>query len=97
MGDQGQGGGGSGVGLGGGSSLVMRDYRKGNWTVSETMVLIEAKRMDEERRTKRGGGNKPAELEKIGHMVQIDRKVASANVVKNYFIGKTTIKKSIES
>ncbi|CAL1402364.1 unnamed protein product [Linum trigynum] len=59
MADQGGGGGGSGVGVGG-----MRDYRKGNWTVSETMVLIEAKRMDEERRTKRGGGSgsKPAEL-----------------------------------
>lgn len=28
----------------------MRDYRKGNWTVSETMILIEAKKMDEERR-----------------------------------------------
>lgn len=29
---------------------VMRDYRKGNWTVTETMVLIEAKKMDDERR-----------------------------------------------
>ncbi|XP_015882925.3 uncharacterized protein LOC107418735 isoform X1 [Ziziphus jujuba] len=29
---------------------VMRDYRKGNWTVSETMILIEAKKMDDERR-----------------------------------------------
>ncbi|KAI4370306.1 hypothetical protein MLD38_018669 [Melastoma candidum] len=29
----------------------MRDYRKGNWMVSETMVLIEAKKMDDERRT----------------------------------------------
>jgi len=28
----------------------MRDYRKGNWTVQETMILIEAKRMDDERR-----------------------------------------------
>ncbi|KAM7271082.1 hypothetical protein ACFE04_030296 [Oxalis oulophora] len=28
----------------------MRDYRKGNWTIGETMVLIEAKRMDDERR-----------------------------------------------
>ncbi|MQM07816.1 hypothetical protein Taro_040661 [Colocasia esculenta] len=35
---------------------VAREYRKGNWTLQETMVLIEAKRMDKERRTKRGGG-----------------------------------------
>lgn len=27
-----------------------REYRKGNWTVEETMVLIEAKKMDDERR-----------------------------------------------
>ncbi|EEF46587.1 trihelix transcription factor GTL1 isoform X2 [Ricinus communis] len=49
----------------GGNSLI-RDYRKGNWTVSETMVLIEAKRMDDERRMKRSsdseGRSKPAEL-----------------------------------
>ncbi|GAB2220341.1 hypothetical protein Droror1_Dr00007986 [Drosera rotundifolia] len=32
-------------------NIVMRDYRKGNWTLQETMVLIEAKRMDDERRT----------------------------------------------
>ncbi|XP_038708204.1 uncharacterized protein LOC120003323 isoform X2 [Tripterygium wilfordii] len=53
-------------------SSVMRDYRKGNWTVSETMVLIEAKKMDDERRMKRSTGessseggrssNKPTEL-----------------------------------
>ena len=35
------------------STTVMRDYRKGNWTVSETMILIEAKKMDDERRMKR--------------------------------------------
>ncbi|KAF3450158.1 hypothetical protein FNV43_RR06238 [Rhamnella rubrinervis] len=35
------------------SSTVMRDYRKGNWTVGETMILIEAKKMDDERRMKR--------------------------------------------
>lgn len=45
----------------------MTEYRKGNWTVSETMVLIEAKRMEEERRMKRVGDvgegrNKRAEL-----------------------------------
>ncbi|CAL1361003.1 unnamed protein product [Linum trigynum] len=52
-------------GGGGGGSVMIRDYRKGNWTVTETMVLIEAKRMDEERRTKRigaSGNSKPAEL-----------------------------------
>ncbi|CAI9782222.1 unnamed protein product [Fraxinus pennsylvanica] len=27
-----------------------REYRKGNWTIEETMVLIEAKKMDDERR-----------------------------------------------
>ena len=35
---------------------LMRDYRKGNWTVSETMILIEAKKMDDERRMKRSSG-----------------------------------------
>ncbi|CAL5346522.1 unnamed protein product [Camellia sinensis] len=49
----------------GGNSLL-RDYRKGNWTVQETMVLIEAKKMDDERRMKRveesEGRSKPAEL-----------------------------------
>ncbi|KAF5738262.1 hypothetical protein HS088_TW13G01158 [Tripterygium wilfordii] len=43
------------------SSSVMRDYRKGNWTVSETMVLIEAKKMDDERRMKRSTGESSAE------------------------------------
>ncbi|KAK3188898.1 hypothetical protein Dsin_028459 [Dipteronia sinensis] len=49
--------------------IVMREYRKGNWTVGETMVLIEAKQMDDERRMKRSSGEstsegrtKPAEL-----------------------------------
>lgn len=37
----------------GGGEMVMREYRKGNWTVSETLVLIEAKKMDEERRVRR--------------------------------------------
>ncbi|KAA8544762.1 hypothetical protein F0562_019534 [Nyssa sinensis] len=49
----------------GGNSLL-RDYRKGNWTIQETMVLIEAKKMDDERRMKRHGESegrsKPAEL-----------------------------------
>ncbi|XVF25357.1 hypothetical protein REPUB_Repub13aG0206000 [Reevesia pubescens] len=39
----------------GGNSNVMREYRKGNWTVNETMVLIEAKKMDDERRMKKSG------------------------------------------
>ncbi|XP_072957836.1 uncharacterized protein [Typha angustifolia] len=30
-----------------------REYRKGNWSLNETMVLIEAKKMDSERRMKR--------------------------------------------
>lgn len=51
---------------GGGHNNVLREYRKGNWTVQETMVLIEAKRMDDERRTRRQGESgergKPAEL-----------------------------------
>lgn len=52
----------------GGGGTGMREYRKGNWTVSETMVLIEAKQMDDERRMKRSSGEssesrgKPAEL-----------------------------------
>lgn len=48
-----------------GGNIVIRDYRKGNWTLSETMVLIEAKRMDDERRMKSSdseGRSKPAEL-----------------------------------
>ncbi|EFJ37725.1 hypothetical protein SELMODRAFT_73941 [Selaginella moellendorffii] len=38
---------------GGGGS---REYRKGNWTLQETMILIQAKKMDDERRLK--GGDK---------------------------------------
>ncbi|XP_043710302.1 trihelix transcription factor ASR3-like [Telopea speciosissima] len=38
-----------------GKSGGVRDYRKGNWTVHETSVLIAAKRVDEERRMKRSG------------------------------------------
>ncbi|CAI9090468.1 OLC1v1025245C1 [Oldenlandia corymbosa var. corymbosa] len=46
----------------GGGNVVMRDYRKGNWTLQETMVLIEAKRMDDERRLRRqAGGENSAE------------------------------------
>ncbi|CAK9151499.1 unnamed protein product [Ilex paraguariensis] len=49
-----------------GDNNVLRDYRKGNWAIQETMVLIEAKKMDDERRMKRQedshGRAKPAEL-----------------------------------
>ncbi|XP_075504091.1 uncharacterized protein LOC142541440 [Primulina tabacum] len=49
----------------GGTNNVLRDYRKGNWTLQETMVLIEAKKVDDERRMKRLGDSgergKPAE------------------------------------
>ncbi|KAL6546244.1 hypothetical protein OROMI_021965 [Orobanche minor] len=45
---------------------MLRDYRKGNWNLQETMVLIEAKKMDDERRMRRLGEinerGKPAEL-----------------------------------
>ncbi|KAL8507393.1 hypothetical protein ACS0TY_018079 [Phlomoides rotata] len=50
----------------GGNTVEVRDYRKGNWTIEETMILIEAKKMDDERRMKRlgdgGERGKPAEL-----------------------------------
>ncbi|KAL4387738.1 hypothetical protein GQ457_09G004320 [Hibiscus cannabinus] len=50
----------------GGGAVVTREYRKGNWTLNETMVLIEAKEMDYERRMKRSndgeGRGKPTEL-----------------------------------
>lgn len=39
----------------------MREYRKGNWTLNETMVLIEAKKMDDERRMRRSIGLPPPE------------------------------------
>ncbi|KAF8398814.1 hypothetical protein HHK36_014674 [Tetracentron sinense] len=34
------------------SSSLVREYRKGNWTLHETLVLITAKKMDDERRIK---------------------------------------------
>ncbi|XP_073057514.1 uncharacterized protein [Primulina eburnea] len=43
-----------------GKDILGRDYRKGNWTIQETMVLIEAKKMDDERRMKRSGGDQRA-------------------------------------
>ncbi|PKU87767.1 hypothetical protein MA16_Dca019004 [Dendrobium catenatum] len=36
------------------SSVLSREYRKGNWTVQETLILITAKRLDDDRRS-RGG------------------------------------------
>ncbi|XP_073106086.1 uncharacterized protein [Elaeis guineensis] len=37
------------------SAALARDYRKGNWTLHETLILITAKRLDDERRA--GGGS----------------------------------------
>ncbi|KAF9624740.1 hypothetical protein IFM89_013278 [Coptis chinensis] len=34
------------------STSLIREYRKGNWTLHETIVLITAKKLDDERRTK---------------------------------------------
>lgn len=51
------------------SSSIMREYRKGNWTVSETMILIEAKKMDDERRMKRSTGGTDSE----GSMIRINK------------------------
>ncbi|XP_020868800.1 E1A-binding protein p400 isoform X1 [Arabidopsis lyrata subsp. lyrata] len=42
-----------------GGLVMMREYRKGNWTLNETMVLIEAKKMDDERRMRRSIGLPP--------------------------------------
>ncbi|XP_006294493.2 uncharacterized protein LOC17889985 [Capsella rubella] len=51
----------------GGAEKVTREFRKGNWTVNETLVLIEAKKMEEERRMRRSekkpeNKNKSSEL-----------------------------------
>ncbi|KAF3945497.1 hypothetical protein CMV_028132 [Castanea mollissima] len=34
------------------SSTLLREHRKGNWTIQETLILITAKKLDEERRVK---------------------------------------------
>lgn len=34
------------------SPVIYREYRKGNWTLEETLVLITAKRLDDQRRSK---------------------------------------------
>nr|BAV78575.1 truncated trihelix-type transcription factor [Oryza glaberrima]BAV78585.1 truncated trihelix-type transcription factor [Oryza glaberrima] len=38
------------------SGSAPRDYRKGNWTLHETLILITAKRLDDDRRAGVGGG-----------------------------------------
>ncbi|KAK9156267.1 hypothetical protein Sjap_003747 [Stephania japonica] len=55
------------------TSTSMREYRKGNWTVHETMVLIEAKRMDEERRMKRSSSSGGGESSEGGNVVMRSR------------------------
>ncbi|PKA59425.1 hypothetical protein AXF42_Ash019579 [Apostasia shenzhenica] len=35
--------------------LTTREYRKGNWTIQETLLLITAKRLDDDRRTRAAG------------------------------------------
>lgn len=34
------------------STSIVREYRKGNWTLQETLILIQAKKLDDERRIK---------------------------------------------
>lgn len=41
------------------SSSPMREYRKGNWTIPETLILITAKKLDEERRTTKPSSSFP--------------------------------------
>ncbi|KAJ8631267.1 hypothetical protein MRB53_024590 [Persea americana] len=53
--------------VGGTEGEGVREYRKGNWTLNETLVLITAKKMDDERRMKKESGGegrstRPAEL-----------------------------------
>ncbi|MBA0580891.1 hypothetical protein Gorai_023091, partial [Gossypium raimondii] len=46
------------------TSAPNREYRKGNWTIQETLTLITAKRLDDERRAKpsTSSPSKPGEL-----------------------------------
>ncbi|KAK8935962.1 hypothetical protein KSP39_PZI012923 [Platanthera zijinensis] len=53
------------------SALITRDYRKGNWTLQETLILITAKHLDDDRRARASSpsaaaasssGHRPAEL-----------------------------------
>ncbi|XP_022986588.1 trihelix transcription factor ASR3-like [Cucurbita maxima] len=46
------------------STVIVREYRKGNWSLQETMILITAKKLDEERRNKaeQGTARKGSEL-----------------------------------
>ncbi|XP_038893036.1 uncharacterized protein LOC120081925 [Benincasa hispida] len=43
------------------STVIVREYRKGNWTLQETMILITAKKLDDERRNKANLGPAPAD------------------------------------
>ncbi|KAJ9152958.1 hypothetical protein P3X46_026460 [Hevea brasiliensis] len=46
------------------TSITNREYRKGNWTIQETLTLITAKKLDDERRSKASvpSTSKPGEL-----------------------------------
>ncbi|KAM6575203.1 hypothetical protein CsatA_023530 [Cannabis sativa] len=58
------------------TTTLIRDYRKGNWTVSETMILIEAKKMDDERRMKRISGNDNEQARSSGSTTPTSNKPA---------------------
>uniref|UniRef100_A0A803QHW7 Myb-like domain-containing protein n=1 Tax=Cannabis sativa TaxID=3483 RepID=A0A803QHW7_CANSA len=58
------------------TTTLIRDYRKGNWTVSETMILIEAKKMDDERRMKRISGNDNEQARNSGSTTPTSNKPA---------------------
>ncbi|XP_028776686.1 trihelix transcription factor ASR3-like [Neltuma alba] len=47
------------------NTSLIREYRKGNWTIQETLILITAKKLDDERRL-RSSGSTPQEPSKPG-------------------------------
>ncbi|XXG72238.1 hypothetical protein AAC387_Pa07g1382 [Persea americana] len=60
--------------VGGVEGESVKEYRKGNWTLNETLVLITAKKMDDERRMKKENGGegrstRPVELEMGGGLL----------------------------
>ncbi|KAM4101394.1 hypothetical protein ACJW30_05G140400 [Castanea mollissima] len=55
-----------------GGNSIMRDYRKGNWTPDETMILIDAKKTDDERRTKRSSGGDTSSEVSLGRNKSIE-------------------------
>ncbi|XP_075664857.1 uncharacterized protein LOC142634448 isoform X3 [Castanea sativa] len=55
-----------------GGNSIMRDYRKGNWTPDETMILIDAKKMDDERRTKRSSGGDTSSEGSLGRNKSVE-------------------------